>query len=412
MADTRFNETVQAAASDFARLREYVEIANAPFADASAHDAAQPLLVDLAANHAVRETSPGVYAIHTMEDLQFLAKHPDVENAGKYLGTTRPSIPAGFDGEKHRNYRRLLDPVFTPRRIESLAPRVRELALSIIDGFIDDGHADVYREWCEPLPASIFLSIMGLPLEDLGAFFEYKRLILANDRLDRMTVEERASRIVEGTAWIQDYFTRAFRVREGEASPRDDMIGWLLSTEVDGERLTHDDLLDILGALMIAGLDTVASSLANILSYLARNPDQLSAIVADPALIPSAVEELMRWATPAAHVARLVNKDVTLPSGTVIPAGSVAILFLSSANVDPKQFPEPLTVDFRRAPNRHVAFSTGFHRCLGSHLARLELRVALEAWHERIPHYQLAPGADLVFHGSPRAPHQLPLVWS
>jgi len=400
------------AASDFALLREYVEIANAPLADASACDAAQPLLVDLAANHAVRETSPGVYAIHAMEDLQFLAKHPDVENAGKYLGTARPSIPAGFDGEEHRNYRRLLDPVFTPRRIGSLEPRVRQLALSMIDGFIDDGHADVYREWCEPLPASIFLSIMGLPMEDLGAFFEYKRLILANDRFDRMTVEERASRVVEGTAWIRDYFTRAFHVREAEASPRDDMIGWLLSTEVDGQRLTHDDLLDILGALMIAGLDTVASSLANILSYLARNPDQLGAIVADPALIPSAVEELMRWATPAAHVARLVNKDVTLPSGAVIPAGSVAILFLSSANVDPKQFPEPLTVDFRRTPNRHVAFSTGFHRCLGSHLARLELRVALEAWHERIPHYRLAPGADLVYHGSPRAPHQLPLVWS
>ena len=412
MADTKVNEGIEAAARDFARLREFVEIANAPLTDDSARDAAQPTLVDLAQNHAVRETSPGVYAIHQMEDLQFLAKHPDVENAGKYLGTTRPSIPAGFDGEQHRKYRRLLDPVFTPRRIGSLEPQIRELALRMIDGFIGDGEADVYRAWCEPLPASIFLSIMGLPMEDLEAFFEYKRLILSNDRLDQMTMDERANRIVEGTAWIQDYFTHAFRDREAESSPRDDMIGWLLSSEVDGERLTHDDLLDILGALMIAGLDTVAASLADILAYLARNPDQLGAIVADPLLIPSAVEELMRWATPAAHVARLVNEDVTLPSGNRIPAGSVAILFLSSANVDPKQFPEPLTVDFRRSPNRHVAFSTGFHRCLGSHLARLELRVALEAWHERIPEYQIAPGADLVYHGSPRAPHHLPLVWS
>ena len=147
------------------------------------------------------------------------------------------------------------------------------------------------------------------------------------------------------------------------------------------------------------------------LSHLARHPQDRARITSQPDLLRSAVEELMRYESPVTEGFRTVNADLTLPSGTQIKAGSHLHLSWSSANLDPDFFDRPLEVDLQRNPNRHIGFASGYHRCLGSHLARMEMQVALRAWHQRIPDYQIKPGTDLVYTGNPRAPHHLPLVW-
>jgi cytochrome P450 len=260
----------------------------------------------------------------------------------------------------------------------------------------------------------MFLSMMGLPPAHFDEFLHFKDLVLASssEAVAKVPVEERERMRQEAVTWIQDYFAGEIRRRETSGEAGDDMLGWLLTSEVDGEKLPRENLLDILGVLMIAGLDTVGASLACSLSYLARHAEQRSILVADPSLWPSAIEELLRYESPVTSGGRVATTDLDLPSGEHIPAGTLMALSWHAANVDPGFFPDPLTVDFARSPNRHMAFASGFHRCLGSHLARMELTVALEAWHSRIPDYQIKPGTSLTYSEIVRTPRHLPLIWS
>jgi len=370
----------------------------------------QAMFARIAAQCPVRDLGDGTYALARVEDIRYVNTHPGVEQGLKFLGSDRPAIPLGLDGPEHRRYRRLLDPVFAPKRVAPLAGQVRRIAHDLIDTFAADGAADAYAAWCQPLPSTMFLSIMGLPMDQLGNFIRFKDAILSNGDATK-SAEERMALQVEGVRWIQGYFTSDLDARKNEAEPRDDMIGWLQTAEVEGYRLTRTDILDILGLLMIAGLDTVTSSLACFLSYLARNPGHRAQLITDPSLTRGAVEELMRYESPVTEGFRITREDLTLPSGATIPAGSWMHMSWFAANLDPAVFADPLTVDFTRKPNPHLGFASGVHRCLGSHLARMEMEVAIKAWHERIPDYAIAPGETLAYAGNPRAPHRLPLVW-
>jgi cytochrome P450 len=370
----------------------------------------QQMYVDLMERCPVRDLGDGYFSVTKMADVQFITRHPDVRQGTTYLGSDRPAIPLGLDGAEHKKYRKLLDPVFTPQRVAPLTENVRALADQLIDQFVHDKRVDVYHRWCEPLPSTIFLSIMGLPMESLADFLRFKELILANE-MPEFTFEELAAKRVEGAAWLNAYFSDAIEQRLRSGEPGDDMLGWLLTSEVDGHRLSPDELLGILSLLMIAGLDTVASSLACILSYLARHPEHRARLLAEPTLWRSAIEELMRFESPVIEGYRVTTADITVPSGTTIPAGSSIHVSWSAANLDPAVFADPLTVDLERTPNPHIAFASGYHRCLGSHLARMELVTALQAWHARIPDYRVADDGDLQYTGNPRAPHHLALVW-
>lgn len=398
---------------DYVRL-QYAAMARV-FSDpvlATVHSKTEPqeAYVELSAKCPVRDLGDGVFALFRMEDIRYLNRHPAVEQGFKYLGSDRPAIPLGLDGPRHRQYRKLLDPVFSPRQVALLADKVRAQADELIDRFVDNGEVDAFNEWCEPLPSMIFLSIMGLPMDDRDQFLEFKSLMLSGSQTD-VPEAERVANVAKGVQWIQEYFNRDLDAREKESEPRDDMIGWLLTTEVDGDRLSRPEVLDILGMLMLAGLDTIASSLGCILSYLARNPHDRQRVAQQPDLMPTAIEELMRFESPVTAAYRLVTDEVTLPSGTSLPAGSWAWVSWAAANLDPDAFPDPLHVDLDRKRNAHMSFASGPHRCLGSHLARLEMSVSLIAWHERIPEYELAPETELSYSGNPRAPRILPLKW-
>ena len=399
---------------DAAMIEQFADLGRA-FGDpeaAAARATAEPMqmYLDRAAKCPVERLDDNFVVLMRMEDILFVNKHHDVEQMSKYLGSSRPAIPLGLDGAEHRKYRRLLDPVFTARRIAPLAENVRELADEMIDGFIGDGEVMAHQRWCEPLPSIIFLSILGLPVSDLDDFLHFKSLTLGNE-FATLPFEEAMARREEAVVWIHDYFNTLLDTRLGAVDPGDDLLGWLLTTEIEGERLPREDLLDILGLLMIAGLDTVAASLACFLSYLARHDDDRRRLTADPTLWPGAIEELLRFESPVTEGGRIALVDLDLPSGEHVTAGTKMAISWHAANLDPAVFTDPLTVDFERAPNPHIAFASGFHRCLGSHLARMEMHVALEAWHERIPDYSIVSGSDLSYSGNPRAPHHLHLTW-
>ncbi|MEE2776151.1 MAG: cytochrome P450 [Acidobacteriota bacterium] len=373
----------------------------------------QPYYVKAAAETPVRRNDDGSVTVFRMADIQALNRHKEVlgnGHSGGGIGAVRRRlIPLDLDGPDHRKYRKLLDPHFTAKKLAHLEPLIREQADAYIDPLIEQGEADVFDAWCERLPSTVFLSLMGIPMDELDDFLEFKNAQLHPD-LDQ-PIEKVMQDMTDSAERCYGYFERVIDERQKRGDVGDDMIGRFLSAEIDGERLSRDDILDISYLMMIAGLDTVAASLACILAYLARHPDQRRWILEDPGRWPSAIEELLRFESPVADGYRKPLVDIEL-SGEKIEAGTLCNISWAAANLDPEVFPDPLRVDLERSPNAHIAFASGFHRCLGSHLARMELRVALERFHERIPEYELAvPAEELVFFRNPRTPERLPLCW-
>jgi cytochrome P450 len=208
---------------------------------------------------------------------------------------------------------------------------------------------------------------------------------------------------------IYEYFDDVLDERELER--RDDLLSCFLDAEVDGHSLTRHEILDICFLFLIAGLDTVSASLDCFFGYLCEHPDARRRLVADPSLVPSAVEELLRWETPVTCVTRVAVEDTEV-AGCPIKKGARINVLLGSVNTDERGLPDASAVRFDRDVNPHLAFGGGIHRCLGSHLARLELRVALREWHTRIPEYALEPGHELVYTPAVRSLDTFPMVFT
>jgi cytochrome P450 len=275
----------------------------------------------------------------------------------------------------------------------------------MIDGIIDSRRANFHLAVAEPLPSTVFLELLGLPVSRAPEFIALKDGII---RPDASTPEERDAKVSETGRRIYEILDEVVADRTRER--RNDFISGFIDSEVDGERLTHDEVVDICYLFFLAGLDTVTASLDCFVAYLARNPEQRRAIVADPSLIPSAIEELLRWESPVSGVARIAVQDTEL-SGCPIAKGTMVSPLLGSANTDETAFDGADTVDFRREVNKHLAFGGGVHRCLGSHLARMELRIALEEWHKRVPDYRIPDGVELLYSQGLRQVDNLELEW-
>jgi cytochrome P450 len=319
-------------------------------------------------------------------------------------GNTRPLIPLGVDPPEHGRYRRLLDPLFSPRRMEAQEADIAERANHFIDAFSERGSCDFTKEFAELFPSAVFLGLMGLPWEELDTLVGLRDGLL-HPGTPESTPEQRTAIQRETAQQVYAYFDRILDDRE--ANPREDVLSAIVGAS---DPLSRDEVLGICFVLLTAGLDTVTDSLTCFWAYLAQNPDRRREIVADPAVIPHAVEELLRWETPVPMVVRWAREESRL-GGEVVTAGHHVIVNLSAANLDPAEFADPLTVRFDRAGNRHLAFGGGAHRCLGSHLARRELRIALREWHRRIPEYSLAPGYEVRYRPPLRFVPDLQLTW-
>jgi cytochrome P450 len=323
------------------------------------------------------------------------------------LGNIRPLIPLMIDPPQHVKYRRILDPLFSPKKMALLEDEVVALVKELVDDFASRGSCDLHEEFAVPLPCRVFLRLMGLPLADLDVFLEVKDDII---RPPGVTIEEQAPARKRAGETVYAYFDAEVKKRRG-APPKDDLLGQIMAGEVDGARLTDEEVLDICFLFIIAGLDTVTDSLDCFFAYLAQEPEQRDLLVQDESAIPSAVEELLRWESPVPAVPRVVTEDVEY-EGCPIPAGEQVMLLLGSANTDDAAHPGVDTVDLRRNPNPHLAFGGGVHRCLGSHLARMELRVALREFHRRIPDYRLKPGTVLEYTPGLRSLTTLPIEFT
>jgi len=341
-------------------------------------------------------------------EVRHVLTHPEIFSSGidaVAIGQIRPLIPLQIDPPQHRNYRKLLDPIFAPRQVALLEDRTRALVRDLVGAVAGDGACNFHHAIAEPLPTTVFLQLLGLPVERAREFIDLKDGII---RPPVKTNEERVEYTAQVGRRIYAVLQEAIDQRLEERA--DDFLSMFLDAEVDGHRLTVEDVQDIGYLFFLAGLDTVTASLDCMLSYLAQHPDQRRRLVEDPSLIPHAVEEMLRWETPVQGVVRITTEDTEI-GGCPVGAGRVVSVVLGSANTDERAWPDAESIDFDREGNRHIAFGGGAHRCLGSHLARMELRVALEEWHAAVPDYRVADGIALRYSQGLRAIENLELVW-
>jgi cytochrome P450 len=347
----------------------------------------------------IRRTMPVVrwemgVGFFTMDDIVAAGRNPDIGSVVMGMGTDDPLIPLHLDGDLHRHYRRLLDPLFTPKKMAALEPDIRKLADELIDGFIGDGRVELHGAFCVPLPSTIFLRIFGMPLEDAPFLIRMKDRILKNEGTTRDEAE--AIGRAAGHELRAHLHARLDR-RRAERVRHDDLLDQFMHFEVDGRGLDDREVVNIMQMFTIAGLDTVTSSLSCIIAWLAQHAEQRRAVVQDPGRLPAAIEELMRFESPVpSSGARRALRDTEV-NGVPIKQGEMVYLCWASANLDPSTFERPLDTALDRTENRHIAFASGLHRCLGSHLARSEMRAAIDQLHRRIPDYWVTEGEQIEY---------------
>ncbi len=326
------------------------------------------------------------------------------------LKTRRPLIPLQIDPPDHRKYRKILDLLFAPKRMRLMEGSTVQLVNDLIDKFIDDEEIDFSKQFSGPFPSQVFLTMFGLPLEELPLFLKMKDGAIRPDQVvgHEFGHPETEAYQQQTADSIYAYFEQVIEERRvGEK--RDDLLSHFIFAEADGSRLTDEEIVDICFLFLIAGLDTVTASLDCFFRYLAEHPADRHRIVDDPDGVPAMVEEMLRWETPVMGCARVATRDTEI-GGFAVSKGEQVMALLGAANVDEAEFPETSALVWDREANRHLAFGGGVHRCLGSHLARLELRVALREWHRRIPDYSIKPGVELNFTAGIRTLDTFPML--
>jgi cytochrome P450 len=308
-----------------------------------------------------------------------------------------PAPPITADPPDHKAWKQALLPSFTPDAVARLEPRCRALCDELIDGFIATGGCDVAQAYTRLIPVRMTAHMLGLPETDGTLFIRWIHEILELGITDSSV----------STAAIQEvsaYF--AAHIARRREQPTDDLITTLMDTSIDGAPVSGPHVLGMLRLLLVAGIDTTWSAIGAALWHLAKTPSDRERLIADPALLPIAVEELLRAYSPVT-MAREVVKE-TVVGGCPFKAGRMVLLSFPAANRDPAMFPEPDRVVIDRAENRHAAFGLGIHRCVGSNLARMEMTVAVETFLRRIPAFSLT-GPVRWSEGTVRGPRTLPM---
>jgi cytochrome P450 len=313
-----------------------------------------------------------------------------------------PSIPLQVDPPEHKLYRQILKPLFNPSRMRALEEAIRETTTSLIDGFAARGECDVVQELAHPLTMATFVSLMGWPLEDGERFTAWTEAILVG-KPGAPPEEDMAFR-AEANEEVATYFAGV--IADRRANGGEDPTAQIVNADFQGRSLTDDELQRMLWLLMLGGLHTVRGVLGLGLIHLDRAPTERQRLIDDPSLLGGAVEELLRIEAPVAN-GRVVTRDTEL-QGVTLREGDMVLVMLSSANRDPREFPAPDELRVDRTPNRHLSFSGGPHRCVGSHLARIELSVALAEILRRIPDYAVA-GEPELHHSQVRGIDSLPI---
>jgi cytochrome P450 len=309
--------------------------------------------------------------------------NPDANNA---QGAQDRMIPIELDGPEHRAYRNLLEPLFSPKRVEKLEPELRRAANTLIDNFIESGRCEFAQDFAFPFPGATVMAIMGWPLEDIQKLNGWVGTIMHG--IPGASEDESNAARGKAHGEIREYFFGLIAKRR--ADPLDDVSSHVIHTEINGAKLTDDTLFDFFLLMMLAGLDTVKSVFAQSFVYFADHQDKWDEMFAEPETLRPAIEELLRMYSPPVPT-RNVTDEVIDVGGVPIPKGERVHGALMAANRDPKYYPDPDEVKFDRPSKPHLGFGLGTHRCLGVHLARLELRVGFEELRRRLPRFHLDP---------------------
>ncbi|MDH6242812.1 cytochrome P450 [Mycobacterium sp. OTB74] len=316
---------------------------------------------------------------------------------GLFIG---PTILA-MEGKTHRDHRNLVSAAFKSKSLARWEPEiVRPICNALIDEFIDRGSADLIAEFTFEFPTRVIATLLGLPAEDLPMF--RRRAV----ELINYTVKYQ--RAFEASAALKDYFLA--QIEQRRVTPTEDIIGDLVTAEIDGERLSDEAIFSFLRLLLPAGLETTYRSSGNLLYLLLAHPDQLRAVQDDQELIAPAIEEGLRYETPLTTVQRSATQDTEL-DGIDIPAGSVIDVCIGSANRDENRWDNSEQFDIFRDRLPHITFAAGEHTCLGLHLARMETRVALECLLDRVTDIELAADDPHIFGQPFRSPKTLPVTF-
>jgi cytochrome P450 len=296
-----------------------------------------------------------------------------------------------FDPPRHTKLRGLISKAFTPRVVANLEPRIRELSRQLLYQTIGRGQMDLVADFAVPLPMRVIAELLGVPAEDWPRYKRWSDAILkiantfTKDDEAARTMDEYRAVTAEMRVFLPDLIARR------RAARQDDLLTRLVEAEVDGQRLTPAEVLGFVQLLLVGGQETTANLINNAVLCFIENPDQLARLRAAPELLPSAIEEVLRYRSPLQWMPRATRRAAEM-HGHVIPAGKLVLPMIGSANRDPGQFRDAGRFDITRDPNPHIAFGHGIHACLGAPLARLEARIALADFLERVKGFELASG--------------------
>ncbi|MGO9062736.1 MAG: cytochrome P450 [Candidatus Binataceae bacterium] len=303
----------------------------------------------------------------------------DVRANGKMLVITDPP--------RHDGLRRLFRTPFLPRPVTLMESRAREIVAEIVDQVAAAGQCDFVLEFATRLPMAIICEMMEIPKSDWGAMFRWGNMALGHEDPEFQVVGDPAETQRQGFHGMGQYGFKLATQRRGDLG--DDLISLIANGEIDGQKLSDAEVSFNCQMFVIAGLETTRNAISGGMLELLRNPDQFARLAADHSLMPTAVEEILRWTSPITHIMRAALRDAEI-RGRKIREGDWVVIWNASANRDEEVFANPDRFDIARKPNYHIAFGYGEHFCLGAHLARLELRPALDEVMRRIPDLQLA----------------------
>lgn len=311
-----------------------------------------------------------------------------------FVQMAEPLLPTEADPPYVQKLRTAVMPALTVKRVQTLAGRMHEVSMELIEGFRKEGRCDFVKQFAQIYPITIFIEFFGMGTERREEF-----------RQQAQTFQNFADKRAEAWANVRAIVEEQILIKR--EAPGDDLLSVVAQAKLDGEPLPINIAVGVASAVFVGGLDTVASNLSWDMRFLATHPEYRQQILDNPELIPNAVEEFLRMYS-VANPMRRVTRDIDF-RGANMRAGDRIQLSSAGANRDVGVFGDK--VDFNRQVNPHLAFATGPHRCLGSHLARLEIAIALENWHKAIPHYRVQPGAEFAYHGPIFAMESLPLEW-
>lgn len=312
-----------------------------------------------------------------------------------------PSPPITSDPPVHKALKQVLLPPFTAEEMEKLEPKARQICNELIDAFIAGGEVDAAQQYARHIPVRVIAHMVGVPESDGDMFVRWIHEILEVGIYSDAVMMKG---LTEMTTYIHE------QMEDRKKHPGDDLISMILAKKINGAPIPMELALGMVRLLLIAGIDTTWSAIGASLWHLARTPTDRDRLIAEPSLVPTAIEEFLRAFAPVT-MARETIADTEI-AGCPIKKGQMVLLSFPAANRDPAVFPDADKVIIDRKENRHAAFGLGIHRCVGSNLARMEMQVAIEEWLKRIPSFGLKNGASVLWsEGTVRGPRQLPIVF-